>query len=347
MRIQYFVRIGLIYASYDGTTGTHVVERWDGSEPYCTCIGFATRKCCKHVKEIFGVDEIKVDDIIKGSDEVKRIPSSLDALNDLFGGEAYNSDEMFAVYGKPKIGKSLLMLQESAYFSSIGYNVLYIDTEGSANEFVRKWIPIFRERFGKGDGNIWIKRTKSLEELMKYIGYNVKVNRQKSKMEFRVEEYIENSEIDNTIKKNKIDVVILDSITAPIRIFTASQQDHPSKSDALAHIFIALQRIMENYGVVVIVINQASWNPANPYEVGAEMRGGVVVQYNCKRVIYIDRREAKDVKNYRRFWIVRAEDIPDWSRATVAKINDLGYNDVSDDELEKVFTQSEKSRIGQ
>jgi len=293
------------------------------------------------------MEEISLDEIISGKN-TKWFKSSLDALNKLFGREAYNSDEIFAIYGKPKAGKSLLMLQESYFFMTQGYNVLYIDTEGSSSEFIKKWVPIFEERFGKRKGNFWLARTRSLDEFMEYLGYKVSVDRKKGKMEFRVDEILKKPKIDETIKSKRIDLVVIDSLSAPLRVFTSAQQDQPSKADATAQIFMKLIKVMEEYSTAIIVVSHASFNPANPYEIGAEMRGGIVMHHNCKRVVYIDRRSAKDFKDYRRFWLVRAEDVPDWSRATVAQITDIGYIDAAEDDevMKKIFTDAEMKRLG-
>ncbi len=619
------------------------------------------------------MEEISLDEIISGKN-TKWFKSSLDALNKLFGGEAYNSDEIFAIYGKPKAGKSLLCVQEAYWFMTKGLNVLYIDTEGSSTEFIRKWVPVFEARFGERKGNFWLTRTSSLGEFMEYLGYKVSVDRKKGKMEFRVDEILKNPKIENTIKEKKIDVMFVDSVSAPMRMFTTAQQDQPAKADAMAQVFMKLMELMEKYSVgvamtshacnddktevfvkgkgfvtykdvnvgdyvlgineegdvvwtkvlekyvydydgelirikgksadflvtgnhrvmladgsyiyaemvnrhgvlvpkarlgdkaqqitmddmfkspryalygwyvaegclrkrgnhihsVVLTLNEKdlevvkaildsigikysiyeyesreykgikfsgkyyhvtifdaelwrelekfgrksdekripeeimmaseeekraflsgllhgdghkatrnnnmawqlttvskrlaedvmvlamslgfavgmrngknngilskrerysicirpinyawvafagkemyrgkiwslrtettnylvrrnnkiaftgnSFNPANPYEIGAEMRGGIVMHHNCKRVVYIDRRSAKDFKDYRRFWLVRAEDVPDWSRATVAKIDDTGYVDVDDDDevMERIFTDAELKRL--
>jgi len=44
---------------------------------------------------------------------------------------------------------------------------------------------------------------------------------------------------------------------------------------------------------------------------------------------------------------VRAEDIKAWSKATVAKITDFGYEDVTDEKIiDRVFTQTEQKKLG-
>lgn len=677
-------RNGTIVFSVDGSTGSHVV--WsDKDGEYCTCVGWSVRKKCKHLdllrcKIMSG--EISIDEILNGKDDVRRFPSSLNAINTLFGEEAYNSDEIFAVYGKPKVGKSLLMTQDGYYLTTQGYNVLYIDTEGSGVEFLRKWIPIFKQRFGEGKGKMWYNSIKTIEELLEYVGFRAVVKRVSAgggkkanvgKLEFSIVETLENSELSKFIEKNKIDFVIVDSISAPLRKFTSTQQDHPAKADATAHLFMGLIDVMDKHNVgvavtlhacnddktevfvkgkgfvtykdvnvgdyvlginedgdvvwtkvlekyvydydgelirikgksadflvtgnhrvmladgsyiyaemvnrhgvlvpkarlgdkpaqitmddmfkspryalygwyvaegclrkqgnhihsVVLTLNEKdlevvkaildsigikysiyeyeskeykgikfsgkyyhvtifdaelwrelekfgrksdekripeeimmaseeekraflsgllhgdghrairnnnrawqlttvskrlaedvmmlamslgfavgmsngknngilskrerysiyirpinyawvafagkemyrgkiwslrtettnylvrrnnkiaftgnSWNPANPYNIGAAMRGGIVVHHNCKRVIYVDRREANEFKSYRKFWLVRAEDVEDWSRATVGQITDLGYVDVTDEKIiEKVFTDGEKKKL--
>lgn len=339
-------RLGVDFLLCRGTTGTHVVSRFKRGSVSCSCIGYRFRGRCRHIERLCNMKEISLDELIKG-DGTKRYESSLQALNKLFGGEAYNTDEIMAIYGKPKVGKSLLCVQEAYWFMTKGLNVLYIDTEGSSTEFIRKWVPVFEARFGERKGNFWLTRTSSLGEFMEYLGYKVSVDRKKGKMEFRVDEILKNPKIENTIKEKKIDVMFVDSVSAPMRIFTTAQQDQPAKADAMAQVFMKLMELMEKYNVAIITVGQATYNPANPYEIGAEIRGGIVMHHYCKRVVYLDRRSAKEFRDYRRFWLVRAEDVQDWSRAMVAKIDDTGYVDVDDDDevMERIFTDAELKRL--
>jgi len=292
------------------------------------------------------MDVIDFDEVLEGKEVVRRFPSSLEVINELFGEEAYNTDIIFAIYGMPEMGKSLFLTQEAVWFNCHGWNVLYVDTEGSALEFMKKWVPVLEARFGKRTGKLILKRVHGVTKLLEFFGVKAEIARKKGKLEFRMIEYMDDCEAEETIRKIGIDVVIVDSLSAPFRDISSEQQNYPVRADAMAVLFTRLFTMMEKYNVAVIVSNHATTNPANPYDIKASMRGGLVVKHNCKRVLYLDRREKQDVSSYRKFWLVRAEDIEDWSRTAVAKITDVGYIDVKDEsEIEKVLTNAEKKRV--
>ena len=152
--------------------------------------------------------------------------------------------------------------------------------------------------------------------------------------------------MEEVIKKEKIDVVIIDSISSPIRTaFWTAQENYPARADAMSLIMGELTRLQDMYDVIILTTHHASMNPTNPYDTTAMMRGGIVAKYYSKRVVYINKRGKKGFENYRKFWLVRAEDQPEWSMATVAKITDVGYVDVPKEEWDDVFTDAEKKKI--
>jgi len=334
---------------YVGRSGLHVTE-----EDFCTCVGFQFRKKCRHVEEL---RMIEVEEIVNGKG-VREFKSSLSAVNDLFGESAYNSDEIFAYYGMSKIGKSLLCYQEAMWFASQGLNVLYLETEGGMSQFIRKWHDVFVARFGEKKGKVYMVSKKSIETLMEYLGFRVQVvfksagggkKEEKGKLEFKVLETLrdEDVQIMKDIASAKIDVLILDSLSSPLRVFTTDRQSFPAKSDCAGYILRTLAKLQEVFGIAVIVVNHASHDPTNPYESEVQMRGGSAVQYYSKRIVFIDRRASKEFSDYRRFWLVRAEDIKAWSKATVAKITDFEYEDVTDEKIiDRVFTQTEQKKLG-
>ena len=347
-------RIGYIDKVFDGKTGIHTASIFKGVGWYCSCPAFYYKKKCKHLKELLSeVDMLEVNEILDNNADLgKRFPSSLNIVNNLFDDYAYGSNQITALYGKPSIGKTLLSIQEAVYLSTKKFNILFIDTEGSLIPMFRKWIPIFENRFGKRKGKIFIESKKTIENLMAYIGYEVVLEykmankkQKKGKLEFKVLRSIDN-ELEAIIKKNKIDFIILDSLTSPLRSFTKEQQNLPSRSDAIAFILRELIRLQEKYNLGILITHHASFNPADKYQTMADVAGGVVVQYYSKRLIYIDKREAKDYANYRRFWLVRGENSPKWSKAGVALIDGDGYHDVTDDDtINNVFTLTEQSKI--
>ena len=348
---------------YDGSTGLHIAARY-GNEYYCSCIGFQIRKDCKHVrllkdigrsKELVGI-EFTLEDVEEGKLPIRYLSSSLKPLNDVFGGNVYPSRSIFSVYAKPNVGKTLFLLQESFYFLSQGYNILYIDTEGGVAEKLIAWKDIFKERFGKPKGSIKFKVMRRLEDIMYYFGYKV-ISRYvsadkkgtKGKHEFQVIETLLEPPIDKEIKENKISVVIIDSVSSPFRTAfqISAQQNHPAKSDAMAIFYDSLLALQDKYDVFILTSHHASVNPANMYNVIPRMRGGDTPVFYSKRIFALDRREKKGQKHYRRFWLVRADGFEDFSVIVFSKIDYLGYRELTDNEKEGIrglLTTAEQER---
>ena len=111
---------------------------------------------------------VELSDAIKN---LRYIPSSIEGLNEVYGGYVYNSDEIVALYGKPQVGKTLFCLQEAVASNA---NVLYIDTEGGFRGMASKWLDVLRARF-KTEGKIYLESSKNLMSLMEFFGFKTKV----------------------------------------------------------------------------------------------------------------------------------------------------------------------------
>lgn len=354
----------------DGSTGTHttIVDSKNGN--YCSCWGFVHGNC-KHVKEAMKNMPIKFDR------DIKTHKSSIEAMNELFGGIPYKSDQPFLLYGAPSSGKSLALSQEACFFSSKGLNVLYIDDEGSSGTYLKQWGKVFEKRFGELKGDIIVHQTSDMYDLIRYLGATCKVDFVQSttakkkkaketakdqgaeveemedsvngKQEFRKTGDIKDPEFIQEITKSKINAVFLDSITYPlIPMFQTGVQNYPARNDATALILGLLSSAQTKYNLFVMATSHASTNPTNPYEIHEQLKGGRAVRYFGKNVVYIDRREAKDAANYRRLWGARIENKQDWSQATVCMITDDGYVDVDDKKVSynTAFTSAELKRLG-
>lgn len=331
----------------NGITKTGHTTDISSDGEHCTCTGFIFRKDCKHIKELknMEVDDLRKDEKISG---ISYIESSLDGLNQIYNGSLYNSDEMVAIYADSGMGKTLFCVQEAYYFASKGLNTMYIDLEGGFLEFMNRWHDTFVGRFGNKTGKIDWQGFKDTRDFMKFMGYEIKIETKGSKQDLVKEKTIpiEDTDIYKLCRKLNIDVIILDSMTDPLREFMSQQQDHPAKADMAGMIMRTFKTLMQMCGVCVITLNHSSINPANPFQTQAFMRGGTTIQYYSKRIIYLDRRDKKGLKDYRRFWIVRSANIPKWSRLVGAEINDLGYFDIDDDTVDKILTDNEKGKVG-
>jgi len=305
----------------------------DVDEKLCTCPARLFKGIeCKHLK---GVGEMPVE-LEKIEKSVRRMPSFSDGVNSLFGGSFFSSDAVVGIHGLPHEGKSLWMIHEAFSLSSKGYNVLYIDTEGNVGEMILAWKEKLQKRFPL-KGQIYFESRRSLESLCDFLGYKVAVvfhsagggeKKEKGKMEFRIIESAKESDLEKFVAEKKIDAIILDSFSAPIRnAFPDEQCNFPSRASAMALIFGKLITVQEKYGCAVAVTAHSTLNPANPYQSVAEMRGGIVAHHYVKRLIYIDSRAAKKYANYRRLWLFRCEDKPKLGGVAAVEIRDDGIFD--------------------
>jgi RecA/RadA recombinase len=307
-----------------------VAFRLDG-ERFCTCPGFIYNGKCWHLNSLaqsrlLEGGNVKIEELVSKCWEIK---SSLSNLNSLFGGSAYSTCETMALYGLPNVGKTLLSLQEAMYFASQGVNVLYIDTEGSLASAYRAFGQAFRERFGEPKGVIEVEVVKTLEELLYFLGFKVDVELKGQKVEVQAEEVGGEPGIERAVREGKIGFIIIDSITQPIRErFPSVQQNFPARADVTGMIYASLLRAQAKYGAGILTTHHATFNPANPYETLADIRGGIAVLYTNKRVVYLDYREKKGMENVRRFWLVRGPGKQSWSDVAFARIDDRGYWDI-------------------
>jgi len=333
------------------------------------------RKKCSHIDYVKGeVDMvIKLSEILKGS-SIREFDSPIKALNEIFGGAPFTDSAIFGIVAAYKAGKTLMSIEHAFYFANKGYNVLYIDTEGSSKTMFKKWAPVFMEKYGLSEeevDRIVIEDVRSLKHLMNYLGYRIQIyvkkssGKKKGDIDEDVEPFVTNKKGDGKtevnlervddrgriwydVKNYNIDFIILDSMSNPFRpVFGNRQQDNPTKSQIEAAIIQKLIELQEEFNVGVIVTLQASWNPADSYAsiTQTRARGGFSVYYNIKRMVFMNARDASGFRSYRKIWLVRSEDAEPWSKVGVVKITDMGYVDVPVSEWKDVFTPSELKLI--
>lgn len=347
----------------------------------CTCWAGLRRRMCVHKRMVMWAMPVSLKDAVKN---LKFLKSSLKGLNDVYGGSLYNSDEIVALYGKPQVGKTLFALQEAV---ASGTNVLYIDTEGGFKGMAQKWLDVLVERFkakneiyletcktldalteflgfrtrvvfrvADEDGSEEEEKEKrrgkepvTVEEKIKELQRQERreARSEKGKMEFRVLERFENAPIDVWVQEQKIGFVILDSISAPVRVLMPEErQNLPARASAFALVMGKLVSLQQKHNVCVLVTNHASFDPTDIYRdsTSVAMRGGLAVHHFAKRVIYMDERAGKEFRQYRRFWVMRIEDDLRAHNVVGARIDDLGFHEVED--VKKLLTDSELRRLG-
>ncbi len=346
-RLNYYAKI------HQGSEGIYITCIRDGQFPICSCP--SRKPMCKHVRSFIG-DLDKMSYNIKINRESIKHPSSIDGLNEIFESEFYNDSQQIALYGDWNIGKTTFLLQETCFFASNNKNVLFVDTEGSAIATFNKWNEVFENRFGDGKGKIIFQKHLTLESFFEFLGLDVKIMAKEKKMEIAKFERLDKSPIDDIVKKNKIDLIVVDSITKLLKFIPSTQQNFPTRSGIGNLIFARLTEMMEQYGCCVITTHHLSQNPANPFSTVEDtiLSGGNTVGYNSKRIILIDKRQhqgkvKKDVANYRRLWAYRMENHPDFSKAACVHItDDMGMVNVEigSSEYKRCFNSGERKRLG-
>ena len=357
--------IGIIYEDIEGSNKYLVSIDLNNNIAVCTCPAFLfNRKECKHIRKV--KEEINMA-VKRGSrkgkkDDTRYFPSSIEGINELFIGGGYSSKLITGIFGLPEIGKSLFCIQEAYYLISKGYKVLFIDTEGSLESQLDTWEPIFMERFGIDDNtvneNLLIEdRYRKLENIMTYLGYKSKVKMKGSKVvidcdELRDERKKYNYEFEKDVEKNKIDFIIFDGLSNPIRLaFPSDIQNNPAKSFAEGKIIEKLSEMQDRYKIGCLMTLQASFNPANPYNNDVHLRGGLSVRYNVKRILSITKREKRGLEDIRQVWMVRGETGKPMSNMKFMKYTDLGILDLDAEkeglQVEDLLTKSQlKSLYG-
>lgn len=167
-------------------------------------------------------------------------------------------------------------------------------------------------------------------------------------MQFIVSETLPQSQFELDLKESKANFVIFDSTSAPIRtVIPIAQQNNPAKASAMALILGKLREWQRRKDFGCIVTAHTSWNPAETaMSTAADSYGGNVLHHACKRVVYMDKREASALRFYRRLWLMRMENEPDLSHLTAVRYGDTGVEE-SDKTFAELITDKERMTVEQ
>lgn len=228
---------------------------------------------------------------------------------------------VYALYGVPNVGKSLMAMTEVAALAAQGVRTLWLDTEGGLNYeggpgVWTEWKPKLEARFGLKDLNASVEyhRLTDYQSVMKFLGYQVDVDYGENKINVTMRGKIKTTRDEDASvygkggfghKRDKC-MVVLDSLTSLFRMeFGSTMQNFPGRGDATAYLLFALNKLMEKTNSSVITTNHASLNPQNQWAF-ASMRGGSTVAYYSKNVAYLEKPKKRALDTYRKCWAVRS-----------------------------------------
>jgi len=284
----------------------------------CDCPSFVyspkENKTCKHVKELAIHFPPKREMVLDMSSVRERfLSSSVLGTNTLIGG--YIPKVPYGIYGFGGVGKSILFLQEGYAIAKqmsekqkrpVG--ILYYDTEGDGDILQMLWEPVLEKRFGKQkfvymgtdterpvsyDGKKLLD-TKLIVKVCKDWGLDTKVRKEvadgkefKGKVRFEWHGDVP-SKVEETIFKENIGVIIIDSITDPLDGFPGGTMNFPARADAIKYWMSQVHLFAKRYGLVVLTIHHASKSPTTVMT-KAQMIGGTTLFYRFKVVMCLER----------------------------------------------------------
>lgn len=260
------------------------------------------------------------------------VPSSLQNINNMILG--YPRGLPVAIFGPPREGKSVLCFQESIYLAKrLEGNVLYIDTEGAGPFFFKMWERVLRERFAAKTVQVLYKDLRRIEDILAFLGHKTTFKVTKSgKVETIYQGTIE-SEFDKIIKGYNIRVVVIDSMSNPLKLsFPGGRMNLPSRADATDIWLGSLHFACKDNNLVALVTHHRSIDPTNPYA-EPQIVGGETLAYNFKLMLYLSQRKFKPHSSVRDVHLVRFPNKKEWSVKTQILLTDQGYVDITEEQL--------------
>jgi KaiC/GvpD/RAD55 family RecA-like ATPase len=269
--------------------------------------------------------------------------SFLSNLENLIG--EFRSEEYYSIYARPSAGKTLYVLEEAVNLISQGATIIYLSTENGFEGLFEEWKPKFEEKFNVKvtEQNFKIFKIYNLENLMDFLGRSINITiGDKGKMTtFLVEEKKKNIDtLPIHISKAKNPVIILDSFSVLFREdFNTATQNFSARSDAVGFLFATLKEIMRKYNAFTIMLHHASIDPMNLYNQPDKMRGGTIISYYSKYILYFEVERKNTMRDYRKVFGVRLAGKKDWVNFAWLRIDDSGYHDATITEAEEAYSR--------
>jgi len=256
--------------------------------------------------------------------------------------------------GKPFAGKTLLALQTAWWIvHERGGSILYMDIDGSGDNFIQTWRDVFNLRYGFSPEAVTVhylpmfaRRTAKNDARVKHLYFDVPILEffgikaririsEEGKATFHPEGQVK-SQIANY---SDVRVIIVDSFSTLCKLFsgTASFDGRARLTDWVYNELrdFALERKNEGNEIYFLVNHHVSINP----QMGVQkIAGGSEVLHNSKYAYLLDKiklgREEK--KDYCRFYIYRYPNIPEFSKFCYLQYSDMGIIDVPEEDLKNL-----------
>lgn len=277
-------------------------------------------------------------------EKLEEVVVDLKGISDLIG--SLSKDSIHAVFGASQVGKTTLWLQMLYEVSDkLKKPVLFYDTEGGGEEFVRQWKPIFEKKYKNAQVDVRMKR--DYKAVLRDHGKTVKIKM--SGAERKSEEAKKNtsgkmslvlvdeeypSSIAKLVEEKKYAMIFYDSITMPMKFFGSEQQNFPARNYAQTLWFNEMLNLIDEHDCYIVASHHSSKNPADPYAI-EQMSGGSAVQYFSKIILFMKKWRAKGATSYRTLKLVRYFSKPPNEHETLIKLTDVGYIDATEEMMEK------------
>ena len=179
----------------------------------------------------------------------------------------------YGIYGEPNSGKSLLAYQIAAQYKSVIISTEDMDYD--AFSFVKN-------RWGSNYKEPVILKARSLRSFLSLLGLELVESKSSRKFEVMLNRLFDYPLIDdNGIMKDK-ELLIIDSLTAPIKnTIPSGRQNMEGRAAVFRAIFGSLDEIAEKWEIPIILIMHESKDPTSPYDAGKPW-GGNIIMYAIK-----------------------------------------------------------------
>ena len=287
------------------------------------------------------------------------IPSSK-VLKEVTCGIGFPYKNIILFFAKYGAGKSSLLLDLAYdFFKQDKKKVLWIDTEGGMDIYLKLNESMLKNKYSMKESPIILKKIVDLKEIFKFIGMDVDFEVSNSGM-VNVKYYgdatvpdekdrrrrVPYSEFDELIKKEDIGMVVIDSITMPFKSkFAGGREQLPGRSSAYALLLTRIALYTEKHDLITFITSHESLSPDASYEKPTAV-GASTMKYVSKFWYYLEKPAFSNPKmtGFRRVYLVRFPNVNDWSKRGVIEFTNKGVVDSDESEIEERRKEIQKER---